>query len=59
VVPCTKVLQVFRQSDPTKYLNTTNICRKLFKMVRHNELKLAKPLYTEPLSYKCNVKLNR
>jgi hypothetical protein len=29
--------KIFRQSDPTKYLNTTNICRKWFRIVRHNE----------------------
>jgi hypothetical protein len=32
--------KIFRQSDPTKYLNTTNICRKWFRIVRHNEFYL-------------------
>ena len=36
VILCTKV----RQSDPTTYLNTTNIGRKWFGIVRHNELYL-------------------
>jgi hypothetical protein len=31
---------IFRQSDPTKYLNTTNICRQWFRKVRHNEFYL-------------------
>jgi hypothetical protein len=33
---------IFRQSDPTKYLNTTNICRQWFRIVRHNEFYLFK-----------------
>jgi hypothetical protein len=40
VVRVQRFSKIFRQSDPTKYLNTTNICRKWFRIVRHNELYL-------------------
>ena len=38
VVRVQRFCKIIRQSDPTKYLNTTNICRKWFRIVRHNKL---------------------